>query len=129
MASPNSANRYSMPVSRTRNGAYDGDFDGSNVTRFLFGEDIVNGMGHANAVDDRFPTLVRRDDQMVSEICYCFSCLLYPQECTWALFGEALRPVARAPPRQHLASWRRSPCSDGVFTFYPAVAFLHRKLP
>lgn len=70
MDSVNSVNRYSMPVTRSRNGGYETDLDGTNVTRFLFGEENSNvmfqGQGQGKVGDDRFPTLVRRDDQMVS---------------------------------------------------------------
>lgn len=64
MADDNS-HRYSMPVARSRNGAHESGLDGANVTRFLF-DDEEGGGSHHNAADERFPTLVRRDDQMVS---------------------------------------------------------------
>ena len=35
-----SVNRYSMPVTRSRNGPYDvGGLDGNNTARFLFGDE------------------------------------------------------------------------------------------
>lgn len=65
MASDDS-HRYSMPVARSRNGVHESGLDGANVTRFLFDDEEGGGGPHHNAGDERFPTLVRRDDQMVS---------------------------------------------------------------
>lgn len=73
-----------MPVTRSKNGVYETDLDGTNVTRFLFGEDSSGGLAGGNAMDDRFPTLVRRDDQMVSDsfsfllFAYRFPCCPFP---------------------------------------------------
>lgn len=66
MASDDS-HRYSMPVSRSRNGAHESGLDGANVTRFLFDDEEGGSGSHQNAGDERFPTLVRRDDQIVSQ--------------------------------------------------------------
>ena len=68
----NSYNRYSMPVTRSRNGLYNGtpDLDQTGTTRFLFGEEDAVGdakYGQNNS-DDPFPTLVRREDQMVCKL-------------------------------------------------------------
>ena len=54
-----------MPVTRSRNGLNE-VFDHANVTRFLFGDDDSSPFFHGNIPDDNFPTLVRREDQMVS---------------------------------------------------------------
>ncbi|SPO05724.1 related to Drosophila pumilio protein and Mpt5p protein [Cephalotrichum gorgonifer] len=65
--SSNALNRYSMPVTRSRNGIYDlGGLDGTNTTRFLFGDDDLGDPKHTptTTADQSFPTLVRRDDTM-----------------------------------------------------------------
>lgn len=63
-----SVNRYSMPVTRSRNGPYDvGGLDGNNTARFLFGDEDA-GDSRLTAIttsDESFPTLVRRDESMV----------------------------------------------------------------
>ena len=80
-----SSNRYSMPVtsSRTRNNQAKNDYASTmglghiNTTGFLFGDDDDKSNGnkesatspdvknylHMNATDDRFPILVRRNEQ------------------------------------------------------------------
>ena len=72
--------RYSMPTARPRNGQYETSLDGANITRFLFDDEDSGGASHGNSnpntSDERFPTLVRRDDQMVSEHFHCFSPLV-----------------------------------------------------
>jgi hypothetical protein len=72
MDNNDSLNRYSMPVTRSRTGLYDmGSLDQTNTTRFLFGDDEPASQepkyGRGVAPDDNFPTLVRRDDQVVSQ--------------------------------------------------------------
>ena len=62
-------NRYSMPVTKSRNGIYDTNLDQTNTTRFLFGDDEPNALPQRRTPDDNFPTLVRREDQMVSDYC------------------------------------------------------------
>ncbi|KAM0209631.1 hypothetical protein ACHAQI_006372 [Fusarium lateritium] len=62
--SGNAINRYSMPVTRSRTGMYDVGLDQTNTTRFLFGDEESNAMGHGIS-DENFPTLVRRDDQIL----------------------------------------------------------------
>ncbi|KAH0496415.1 hypothetical protein TgHK011_003776 [Trichoderma gracile] len=59
-------NRYSMPVTRTRSGFYDLNIDQTNTARFLFGEDETSHLSGGHQPDDSFPTLVRRDDQILS---------------------------------------------------------------
>ncbi|KAH6607996.1 armadillo-like helical [Trichoderma cornu-damae] len=59
-------NRYSMPVTRTRNGFHEVNIDQTNTTRFLFGDDEPNHLPRGHTPDDSFPTLVRRDDQILS---------------------------------------------------------------
>lgn len=66
MDSQNSINRYSMPVTRSRTGVYDASLDQTNTTRFLFGEDEPSALGFGTVPDESFPTLVRRDDHIVS---------------------------------------------------------------
>ncbi|KAK2591425.1 hypothetical protein QQS21_010889 [Conoideocrella luteorostrata] len=55
-----------MPVTRSRNGLYDMNLDQTNTTRFLFGDDEPHALPRGQTPDDNFPTLVRRDDQMLS---------------------------------------------------------------
>ncbi|KAG6039087.1 hypothetical protein E4U41_003304 [Claviceps citrina] len=62
----NAVNRYSMPVTRSRNGLYDMNLDQTNTTRFLFGDDEPNALPRGRTPDENFPTLVRREDQMLS---------------------------------------------------------------
>lgn len=75
MAFDNSINRYSMPVTRSRNGLYETGLDATNTARFLFGDEDAGAAQHANAIDQGFPTLVRRDDQIVSNIHFIVSLL------------------------------------------------------
>ncbi|PHH87266.1 hypothetical protein CDD83_9109 [Cordyceps sp. RAO-2017] len=64
--STNALNRYSMPVTRSRNGLYDMNLDQTNTTRFLFGDDEPKALPRGQTPDENFPTLVRREDQMLS---------------------------------------------------------------
>ncbi|KAL9480690.1 hypothetical protein ACSS6W_005476 [Trichoderma asperelloides] len=59
-------NRYSMPVTRSRTGFYDTNLDQTNTTRFLFGDDEPHHLTSGYTADESFPTLVRRDDQILS---------------------------------------------------------------
>lgn len=87
MGSYNS-HRYSMPGPRPRNGLYETGLDGTNVTRFLFGDEEAGYTSSANAGDERFPTLVRRDDQMVS-----WRRFIYPLvHLSWSLLAPILCP-------------------------------------
>lgn len=77
-------NRYSMPVTRSRNGLYDAGLDQTNTTRFLFGDEEPSALALGSTPDENFPTLVRRDDQIVSELGTClFSA---PHDFHFALF-------------------------------------------
>ncbi|ESZ95034.1 hypothetical protein SBOR_4567 [Sclerotinia borealis F-4128] len=67
--STNALNRYSMPVTKSRNGMHEMlSLDQTNTARFLFGEDEnaapanVDNYLKMNATDDKFPILVRRDE-------------------------------------------------------------------
>ncbi|KAG6010290.1 hypothetical protein E4U21_007339 [Claviceps maximensis] len=62
----NAGNRYSLPVTKSRNGLYDMNLDQTNTTRFLFGDDEPHAQPRGRTPDDHFPTLVRREDQMLS---------------------------------------------------------------
>ncbi|TVY93737.1 Pumilio domain-containing protein [Lachnellula willkommii] len=65
----NALNRYSMPVTKSRNGIHNMlSDDPASTTRFLFGEEDgasspdVKTYLQMNATDDKFPILVRRDE-------------------------------------------------------------------
>lgn len=78
-----SYNRYSMPVTRSRTGFYNAtsDLDQTGTARFLFGEeDGVGDSKYGQSSNDSFPTLVRRDDQMVCLYYFHLACcvLLLP---------------------------------------------------
>ncbi|KAM3078180.1 hypothetical protein ACMFMG_002523 [Clarireedia jacksonii] len=67
--STNALNRYSMPVTKSRNGMHEMlSLDQTNTARFLFGEDEnsapanVDKYLNMNATDDKFPILVRREE-------------------------------------------------------------------
>lgn len=93
-------NRYSMPVTKSKNGLYEVNLDQTNTARFLFGEDEPNAFPRRDTPDHNFPTLVRRDDQIVSFLfissfcswlcsrnylrgCYPVSCQLLPAASWW----------------------------------------------
>ena len=78
MSSNDSINRYSMPVTRSRTGLYDVGLDQTNTTRFLFGDEDSNALAHS-VPDENFPTLVRRDDQMVSSVFHLL-CNFHPKQ-------------------------------------------------
>lgn len=63
----NNSHRYSMPISRPTNRSNETGFDGANVTRFLFEDDDSSAVPHTQSNNDSFPTLVRQNDQMVSD--------------------------------------------------------------
>lgn len=46
------------------------NLDQTNTTRFLFGDDEPKALHRGQTPDDNFPTLVRREDQMVSAISF-----------------------------------------------------------
>ncbi|KAG4444243.1 hypothetical protein IFR05_000218 [Cadophora sp. M221] len=67
--STNALNRYSMPVTKSRNGMHEMlSLDQTNTARFLFGEDEgapspdVNQYLDMNGAENKFPILVRRDE-------------------------------------------------------------------
>lgn len=64
----NSVNRYSMPVTKSRTAFYDVNLDQANTTGFLFGDDNdgTEGKIYTATNEDNFPTLVRREPNMVS---------------------------------------------------------------
>ncbi|KAH8178150.1 pumilio-family RNA binding repeat domain-containing protein [Sarocladium implicatum] len=62
--SGNALNRYSMPVTRSRNDY--SSLDHANTTGFLFGDDENSAFGPGQNRNEDFPTLVRRNDQMLS---------------------------------------------------------------
>ncbi|KAI9053933.1 hypothetical protein LZ554_002877 [Drepanopeziza brunnea f. sp. 'monogermtubi'] len=62
--STNALNRYSMPVTKSRNGIHEMlSLDQTNTTRFLFGDEEgapeVNNYLNMSGTDNHFPTLVR----------------------------------------------------------------------
>lgn len=57
-----------MPVTKSKNGPYEVNLDQTNTARFLFGEDEPH-FPRRDTPDHSFPTLVRRDDQIVS-LCF-----------------------------------------------------------
>ncbi|OAA59257.1 Armadillo-like helical [Cordyceps fumosorosea ARSEF 2679] len=64
--SGNVFNRYSMPVTKSKTGMYEANLDQTNTTRFLFGDDEPSAFPRRDTPDHNFPTLVRRDDQILS---------------------------------------------------------------
>ncbi|KAL2066223.1 hypothetical protein VTL71DRAFT_2294 [Oculimacula yallundae] len=67
--STNALNRYSMPVTKSRNGMHEMlALDQTNTARFLFGEDEsapspdVNQYLDMNGAENKFPILVRREE-------------------------------------------------------------------
>ncbi|PBP23942.1 RNA-binding protein [Diplocarpon rosae] len=65
--STNALNRYSMPVTKSRNGMHEMlSLDQTNTARFLFGEDEggvpdVNNYLEMTGAENKFPTLVRQE--------------------------------------------------------------------
>ncbi|KAM3482290.1 hypothetical protein MY8738_004016 [Beauveria namnaoensis] len=64
--SGNAFHRYSMPVTKSKNGLYEVNLDQTNTARFLFGEDEPSAFPRRDTPDHTFPTLIRRDDQILS---------------------------------------------------------------
>lgn len=87
MSSNDSINRYSMPVTRSRTGLYDVGLDQTNTTRFLFGDEDSNALAHS-VPDENFPTLVRRDDQMVSSVLHLV-CNFHPKQFSRGICRKA----------------------------------------
>lgn len=100
-----------MPVTRTRNGFYDLNLDQTNTTRFLFGDDEPNHLPRGHTPDDSFPTLVRRDDQIVSHLLLFCSCnrsrleleRRFSLPCSLCLF---FHPPASCGCQLALGSWQ-----------------------
>ena len=97
-----SLNRYSMPVTRSRTGLYsDMNLDGTNTTRFLFGDEDAAGETKglvAGSTEDSFPTLVRREDfGLVSLFAVsplgCFVLL-----CEASVVGDSMHEMEVASP-------------------------------
>ncbi|KAG5663807.1 hypothetical protein KAF25_006392 [Fusarium avenaceum] len=103
--SGNAINRYSMPVTRSRTGMYDVGLDQTNTTRFLFGDEESNAMGHGIS-DENFPTLVRRDDQILSASSAALDLALSPSPNpeTPSSSRSWSRVVNRHRPQQSLSS-------------------------
>ncbi|KAM5355605.1 hypothetical protein ACJ41O_002251 [Fusarium nematophilum] len=103
--STNAINRYSMPVTRSRTGLYDVGLDQTNTTRFLFGDEEPSALAHAAAPDENFPTLVRRDDQILSASSAALDLALSPSPKPEAPSSRGWsRVVNRHRPQQSLSS-------------------------
>jgi hypothetical protein len=70
-----SLNRYSMPVTKSRNGMHEMlSLDQTNTTRFLFGDDDIPSTSdpksylQMHATDDNFPILVRREELQQQQV-------------------------------------------------------------
>ncbi|KAF5021988.1 hypothetical protein F66182_5945 [Fusarium sp. NRRL 66182] len=99
----NSINRYSMPVTRSRTGLYDVGLDQTNTTGFLFGDEDANALGHS-VPDENFPTLVRRDDQILSASSAALDLALSPSPNTEPSSRGWSRVVNHHRPQQSLSS-------------------------
>lgn len=85
-----------MPVTRSRTGLYGSDLDQTGTARFLFGEEDASGEHkYGQGTDDNFPTLVRRDDQMVSR--EFFFCLVPASHCLPAPPALPASAIVRCP--------------------------------
>ncbi|KAK7415829.1 hypothetical protein QQX98_005611 [Neonectria punicea] len=101
----NALNRYSMPVTRSRTGLYDVGLDQTNTTRFLFGDEEPSALGHVSAPDENFPTLVRRDDQILSASSAALDLALAPSPNPEISSSRGWsRVVNRHRPQQSLSS-------------------------
>lgn len=100
-----------MPVTRSRNGFY----DPANTTSFLFGDDEPHAFNGRDTPDESFPTLVRRDDQMVSSYFIAFlslrllsSRVICPSHWPTSHIVAVLAFVVNQPFRGlHSNSWRQ----------------------
>ncbi|KAK2018735.1 ARM repeat-containing protein [Colletotrichum eremochloae] len=102
----NSYNRYSMPVTRSRTGLYGADLDQTGTARFLFGEEDTSGdnkYGQNNG-DDNFPTLVRRDDQMLSASSAALDLALSPSPAPDAPSSNGWGNINRHRTQQSLSA-------------------------
>ncbi|CAM1504145.1 Fc.00g017360.m01.CDS01 [Cosmosporella sp. VM-42] len=101
--STNATNRYSMPVTRSRQ--YDNGLDQTNTTRFLFGDDEPSALGYGNGLDENFPTLVRRDGQMLSASSAALDLALSPSPNPETSSSRGWsRVVNRHRPQQSMSS-------------------------
>ncbi|KAL7799708.1 putative RNA-binding protein [Trichoderma ceciliae] len=110
--STNSTNRYSMPVTRTRNGFYDLNLDQTNTTRFLFGDDEPNHLPRGHTPDESFPTLVRRDDQILSASSAALDLALSPSPNPDARASHNWRTSVNRHRTQHSMSAINGPSSS-----------------
>ncbi|PNY27788.1 Armadillo-like helical [Tolypocladium capitatum] len=102
--STNALNRYSMPVTRSRNGLYDMNLDQTNTTRFLFGDDEPKAFPRGQTPDDNFPTLVRREDQMLSASSAALDLALSPSPNPEISAANGWNRVNRHHSQQSLSS-------------------------
>ncbi|UNI20202.1 hypothetical protein JDV02_006313 [Purpureocillium takamizusanense] len=102
--SANSLNRYSMPVTRSRNGLYDMNLDQTNTTRFLFGDEEPKALHRGQTPDEHFPTLVRREDQMLSASSAALDLALSPSPNPEASAINRWSRVNHHRPQQSLSS-------------------------
>ncbi|KAK2024347.1 ARM repeat-containing protein [Colletotrichum zoysiae] len=102
----NSYNRYSMPVTRSRTGLYGADLDQTGTARFLFGEEDTSGDNKyaQNNGDDNFPTLVRRDDQMLSASSAALDLALSPSPAPDAPSSNGWGNINRHRAQQSLSA-------------------------
>ncbi|KAI9742450.1 MAG: hypothetical protein M1818_003984 [Claussenomyces sp. TS43310] len=108
--STNVLNRYSMPVTKSRNGMNEMlSLDQTNTTRFLFGDDEPSQSSdpksylQVNANDENFPILVRRDEY-ASKLSASSAALDLaspstpgPESNTWSAFARH-RPAQQSLP-------------------------------
>ncbi|KZL69709.1 RNA-binding protein (pumilio domain-containing protein) [Colletotrichum tofieldiae] len=104
--SSNAYNRYSMPVTRSRTGLYGADLDQTGTARFLFGEEDASGENKygQNNGDDNFPTLVRRDDQMLSASSAALDLALSPSPAPDAPSSNGWGNINRHRTQQSLSA-------------------------
>jgi hypothetical protein len=127
--SGNALNRYSMPVTRSRKGLYETNLDKTNTARFLFGDEEPNGMARGSTPDDHFPTLVRREDQMVRGFIIVFAFL---DSACFSQLGRSLGDAGSYPvfggavcasPELHLPAGSTSP-SPQITLHWSSLPFL-----
>ncbi|KAM4060021.1 pumilio-family RNA binding repeat domain-containing protein [Hirsutella rhossiliensis] len=111
--STNALNRYSMPVTRSRNGLYDMNLDQTNTTRFLFGDDEPKALPRGQTPDENFPTLVRREDQMLSASSAALDLALSPSPHPEPTAANGWNRVNRHRTQQSLSSINGSSPNQG----------------
>ncbi|KAF6841318.1 RNA-binding protein [Colletotrichum musicola] len=115
--SDNSYNRYSMPVTRSRTGLYGSDLDQTGTARFLFGEEDASGENkYGQGTDDNFPTLVRRDDQMLSASSAALDLALSPSPAPDAPSTNGWGHINRHRTQQSLSAINTSSLNGAVST-------------